>query len=587
MKNKIIGDLKTNNANGYKTREVNIKKYYPENYELINNIKFTDNWYEKLYCYLNNIIQKPKCKLCDNSVNFNGYTKGYSTYCSIICRNNDPELKMFGDTNPMRKETVINLAKQTKKNRYGNENYVNHIKGRQTKKKRYGDENFNNREKAIKTSLEKYGVDNYTNREKAKQTSLEKYGDEYYNNLEKIIKTNLDKYGVENYMETNEFKEKTNKTNLDKYGVTSYTKTLEYKQKIFNKTKIRYAKKLNILLDDINYDGCVVKISNYCNKHKSFSINKYLLKNRMLYGIEDICTKCNPISEQTSIKENELKLFIISLNINFIENNRKVLDGRELDIYLPEHNLAIEFNGLYWHSDKFIDDNYHLSKTEECQKKGIQLLHVFEDEWIFKKEIIKSIIKSKLGIIENKIYGRKTVVKEINNNELVREFLNNNHIQGFVGSNVKIGLFYNNELVSLMTFGKKRLSMGNKINIDGEYEMLRFCNKINTQVIGGASKMLKCFIKEYQPKSILTFADRRYSNGGLYEKLGFEFIKNTKPNYWYFKTHEYVRYYRFNFRKDVLVSEGYNNNKTEREIMIEKKYYRIYDCGNVKYSIIF
>jgi hypothetical protein len=137
-----------------------------------------------------------------------------------------------------------------------------------------------------------------------------------------------------------------------------------------------------------------------------------------------------------------------------------------------------------------------------------------------------------------------------------------------------------------MAFGKKRIAMGNKQQIDGEFEMLRFCNKLNTQVDGGASKLLKYFIKNYRPKLILTFADRRYSNGNLYKQLGFEFIDNTKPNYWYFKSAEMIRYHRFKFRKDVLVKEDYDKNKSEFEIMAERGYLRIYDCGNMKFQKI-
>jgi hypothetical protein len=137
-----------------------------------------------------------------------------------------------------------------------------------------------------------------------------------------------------------------------------------------------------------------------------------------------------------------------------------------------------------------------------------------------------------------------------------------------------------------MTFGKKRISMGNKIRTDGEYEMLRFCNKLNTQVIGGASKLLSYFIKTYNPKSILTFADKRYSQGKLYINLGFEFVCDTQPNYFYFKPSEMIRYYRFKFRKDVLVKEGYDSSKTEFQIMNEREYLRIYDCGHMKFEKI-
>jgi hypothetical protein len=137
-----------------------------------------------------------------------------------------------------------------------------------------------------------------------------------------------------------------------------------------------------------------------------------------------------------------------------------------------------------------------------------------------------------------------------------------------------------------MTFGTIRIIMGNKINIEGEYEMLRFCNKLNTIIIGGASKLLSYFIKNYQPKSILTFADKRYSQGKLYNQLGFKKISETKPNYYYFKPNDMIRHYRFNFRKDVLIRDGYDSNKTEKEIMFERKYLQIYDCGNMKFELI-
>lgn len=261
---------------------------------------------------------------------------------------------------------------------------------------------------------------------------------------------------------------------------------------------------------------------------------------------------------------------------------------KEIDVYLPNNKLGIEFNGLYWHSEVLKDKNYHLNKTEECEKQGIQLLHVFEDEWIYKKEIVKSMIRSKLGIIENKIFARKTEIRELFDNKLVRNFLETNHIQGFVGSKVKIGLFYENQLVTLMTFGKKRLSMGNKVNLEDEYEILRFCNKLNTTVIGGAGKLLNYFIKIYHPKSIISFADRRYSQGKLYEQLGFNIINKTRPNYYYFdnKKKLMIRFNRFNYRKDVLVSDGFAPQKSEHEIMNERGFLRIYDAGSFKFELI-
>jgi len=191
------------------------------------------------------------------------------------------------------------------------------------------------------------------------------------------------------------------------------------------------------------------------------------------------------------------------------------------------------------------------------------------------------MILNKLNKTKNKIYARKTEIKEINDNKLVKNFLTENHLQGFVGSKIKIGLFYNNELVSIMTFGNRRISMGKKITNMNEYELLRFCNKLNTNVIGGSSKLFKYFLKNYNPSEIMTYADRSHSQGKLYEMLGFKYIGKSQPNYYYII--DGIRKHRFNFRKDLLVKQGFDKNKTEHQIMIDRKIYRIYDSGNLKY----
>jgi hypothetical protein len=219
-------------------------------------------------------------------------------------------------------------------------------------------------------------------------------------------------------------------------------------------------------------------------------------------------------------------------------------------------------------------------KTESCLEKGIQLIHIWEDKWNYKQDIVKSMILNKLVKTPNKIFARKTQIKEINDNILVRNFLETNHLQGFVGSSVKLGLFYENELVSLMTIGKKRNLMKSKSQ-EGEYELLRFCTKLNINVIGGASKLFKYFLKNYSFTEITTYADRSHSQGNLYETLGFEFVSKTPPNYYYVV--DGVRKHRFGFRKDVLIKEGYDVNTTEHEIMLKRKIYRIYDSGSLKF----
>jgi hypothetical protein len=154
-------------------------------------------------------------------------------------------------------------------------------------------------------------------------------------------------------------------------------------------------------------------------------------------------------------------------------------------------------------------------------------------------------------------------------------------LQGSTNSSIKLGLYYDDELVSVMLFNKPRLGIG--VDYDG-YELTRFCNKLNTNVIGGADKLLKYFIKTYQPKQIISYADRRWSHGELYQKLGFEETHINKPNYWYIIGK--IRKHRFGFRKDFLKKQGFDTkNKTEHEIMLERKIYRIYDCGTITYKL--
>ena len=287
--------------------------------------------------------------------------------------------------------------------------------------------------------------------------------------------------------------------------------------------------------------------------------------------------------EESIEKAKSIYDFIIeNYDGDIIYNDKNTISNLELDIYLPDLNLAFEFVSVYWHNELYKEKNYHINKTNKCIENNIQLVYIWEDDWENKQEIVKSMLLNKLNKTPNKIYARKTKLKEINNSKLVREFLDKNHLQGFVGSAVKLGLFYNDELVSLLTFGKKRTFMNSKSATDGEYELLRYCNKLNTNVVGGASKLFKYFVNNYDIDAISTFADRSHSTGKLYETLGFKFEHQTPSNYYY--VIDDIRKHRFGFRKDVLVSQGYDKNKTEHEIMFGRNIYRIFDSGSLKYK---
>ena len=273
------------------------------------------------------------------------------------------------------------------------------------------------------------------------------------------------------------------------------------------------------------------------------------------------------------------------MGLNILVNNKSVLNGTELDIFIPDHNMAIEYNGLYWHSEKRgKTKTYHIDKTKKCLNKNIRLIHIFSDEWSDKKNIIKERLKTILNLNQSKIYARNCKVIELTN-EQKKDFLNKNHLQGNDKSSIFYGLEYNKELVSVITFGKLRNSLGHKNIKDGEFEIYRYCN---LNVIGGFSKLLKYFIKIHLPKKIITYADRNWSPSDefcFYSKMGFNFVGETKPNYSYTKNYS-IRYHRYNFRKDKLVSMGYDKTKTENEIMYELGFDKIWDAGNLKYELV-
>lgn len=417
--------------------------------------------------------------------------------------------------------------------------------------------------RAVEKTREKFGVDYFPQHEshilKVKKTKLERYGNENYNNITKTLETKEFLYGDKNYI------------NRPKHSLTVRENLLVRLQKLTTDKIVKY---------EINNKN-INLICSSCNKN--YDIYQGLLKYRCEVNVKP-CTLCNPISDTDSIQEKELFEFIKEILPNeiVINKDRTIISNikpLELDIYIPSHNLAIEFNGLYWHSDKFEDKNHLKNKMIKSNEKGIQLINIFEDEWIFKKQIVKSILKTKLGLENNKIFGRNCIIKEISPKES-KEFLDINHLQGNVNSKIKLGLYYKDELVSLITFGSLRKNMGSKSE-EGFFELYRFCNKLNTSVIGGFSRLFKYFIKTYQPKEIITFSDNRYFDGNVYKKNGFGFVSDTELNYFYIIKHK--REGRFKYRKDILIKQGFDKNKTEKEIMKERGINKIYDCGNKKW----
>jgi hypothetical protein len=322
-------------------------------------------------------------------------------------------------------------------------------------------------------------------------------------------------------------------------------------------------------------------------KHKSCG-HEWDVSYNNLTSLGTRCPKCANSGKPSKL-EIEIFTFLNSIyDGEIIQSDKSILDGLELDMYIPDAKMAIEFDGLYWHSEKNGKNrNYHLNKTMAAKEKGIHLIHIFEDEWNNKKDIVKSKLKHILGYNNGeRIYARKCEIREVSPS-VKNKFLEENHIQGKDQSKYKLGLFYQDELISIITFGSLRISLGSKSK-ENSYELIRFASKKDKIIIGGFSKLLKYFIKNYEPEYIKTFADLRWSkfNSNLYDMNGFKLSHQSKPNYWYLDSSRKYREHRFRYRKNILgkILESFDPKMTEVENMYANGYDRIWDCGNLVYE---
>lgn len=366
----------------------------------------------------------------------------------------------------------------------------------------------------------------------------------------------------------------------EKYGVNNIFQLDKCRNKIKEKQRensIKLWKSRGLDIEYTDYNTIIIK--NCCKIHGDVELDINTFNNRTKLeriSVSDICIKCNPLNYNSG-PEIIIKKFLDEFCINYEMNTRKIIKPLELDFYLPDFKLAIEFNGLYYHCNK--PKNYHLNKTIACNKIGIQLIHIWENDWMNNKDLVISMLKNRLLINQNKIYGRNCIIKEIDS-KTSRDFINKNHLQGNVNSSFRFGLFYNNELVEVMTFGKSRRVLGTNENLN-TYELYRLCSKQGYYVIGGASKLFKfaCnILKNNGVKNIITYAKRDWSIGNVYYKLGFEFIWYTAPGYFWANSKGIVlsRYKTQHHKLHECCSET--------EYMNKLGYFKCYDSGNLKFN---
>lgn len=557
-----------------------LQKNHPAFYETIRSIPGRSTT-EQIYRYFHPEVSG-KCEVCGKLARFKGLAIGYSRVCSVQCNALDPKrqqkinkskMERYGDPSYNNREKFIKTVegidmgfgsekfKQTIKERYGTDN-VSKLDDIKDKKRRTYESNFPDRQSRS------------TIIQKTKLTKTKRYGDPNFNNRPKAKRTMILNYGVDNMFRLKEIWEASHNQRIDnnayqKIAETRRLRTIAEHPDIISNQNGMYTCK------------CPHPDCDRCDE-KSFTINIGNYHGRKNNNAE-MCTKLQPIG--SGYKNTGVELFIKNIlddhNIKYIQSERSILSGKELDFYLPDYKIAIECNGVYWHSSEYKSDKYHLNKFNECAKMGIQLITIWEDQIKNYPDKIVHIILSKLKIYNRRIYARKCKIVPITKHE--SDKILTNHLQGAGQASVRYGLYYNDELVSVMTFAKKRAFIKSRDN--EEWELIRYCCAPGVQVIGGAGKLLKQFIHDLNPESIISYSSNDISTGALYQKLGFTKM-NQSVSYWYIEPNTFKRYHRFVFRKSELVRMGYDKKLTESQITNLMKLLRIYDSGQTKWELL-
>lgn len=528
-----------------------IKKSYPDLYQSLVDQYGPLKASELVYLKLHNLSGPARCPVCGRPTKYINISKGYSKCCSMKCA------AVNGD--------------RTKK-----------IKA--TKRLRYGDENYNNRPRAVATTLERYGVENAFSspeiQKKIQATIQTKYGVDYPSQSAIIQHTreqnSLQKYGVKSHTCLEEVKAKGQRTHRNRRIATE-------------EDLVGYDESGNYIMQ-CPHPGCTKCQEKVYGTHKvsqpCYIIHPQNYYARKRYGLE-LCTNLHPVQTNWMGKtwiEEFVKNILNDHSIPWHKDRTILghLHHQEIDMYCPDYKIGIEVNGCYWHSSNKKEALFHQRKYEECAKVGVRLITIWEDQIRRTPEIVESVILSKFGIYKERIGARKCTIRTISGT-LCNQFLDKNHIQGATRASVHYGLFYKEELIGVMCFGKTNALSGS--GKEEAWDLRRFCTKVHTQVIGAAQRMLQHFIRDYNPKKIVSWSSCDISDGDVYKKLGFERDPNITSAYWYIHKTKWIRYHRSSFQLRALKRMGLYDGRTEAEIMKDQPYFKIYDCGHIKWTM--
>lgn len=577
---------------------------------------------ERLYCIEHDLSDRPKCKMCDERyvMRFIKEKNEYSKWCCPSCQASDPE--------------CIASSKRTRKEKYGDENFNNTAQARETrieknggsyhaedfvsklkstKKRNHGDENYVNSEKARETIDKKLeeNPDFWKEREaKIKQTKVASGHDPNWNNREKYRQTCLEEYGVEWYVQSDDWRQKseatiqkdplhyqkrnaktactisqipnfyecrnqqTRSTCLLNYGVEYWFQTDECRD--LHRRSI--VKKKMKLLKESEYDEPKFSFE-YLLAHNADKKHRYKFKCKkcgklfssvilLVHGNHYHCPTCFP---RRSGAERQVLNFISNLlpNQTILYRDRKMLKDQELDILIKDSNIAIEYDGLYWHSidcdGKQLSKQYHISKTLRCKELGIQAIHIFEDEWLLDPSRIKSKLKKILDV----------GITHVNAHDLEVVFSNQTiHLR-----DPKLDC-----ILASIAVSRSRL------NIKEDQEILEYSESKDCIVDNGFERLLEEFEKKFFPRSIAMFVDLRWDDGKRFANCGFTIQKKLKPTCWWFNKSRLIeRIHHAEFKKTIapiLLKEEFTGSINQISQLKKKGWMRVYDCGQLKLTKI-
>ena len=479
---------------------------------------------QRLWHVFNNTYTIPKCSVCQTNTNFKRFSDGFYTLCSKSC--------------------VTQCESRNKKISQNRDMVAISAKVKETNTLKYGTANF-------------FETDEFKTR--SALTKLTRYNNVNYNNIDKIKKTNIDRYGSEHFLSSDTGKKLLRDKILCNQGSLKLDTTTN--ETINN---IEYLTELNAYMsitDIAELVGVTPKtITNKLQQH-NITINRFASsKQKMQSRLYD---------DITCIYSGEV-----------VQNDRTIISPKEIDIYIPEYRLAIELNGMYWHSETSNSGfrTKHLDKLNKCNALGITLLQFTDIEYRDNPDLVMSVIKNKLNIKKITLGARKCEVVRLDK-KYEKLFLVENHFQGYVPSKYCYALMYNGNIVQIMSFGKSRYSL------KAEYELLRLCSHKDYVISGGAEKLLSSFKKEISPKSIISYCDISKFSGTSYTRLGFNNIGRSIPNYWYFKSGKVLSRAATQKHKLKAILENFDETLSESENMFVNGWRRYWNCGNDVYLL--